>query len=272
MTLILGAALQEADASPHAPLYAQARAEFEHGARLRDTDPALARQHFHRAGEYFDRLRQQGVHHPTLELQRGNAYFLAGDVPRAILAYRAGLWLAPHDAALRARLADARGQVAWSTTDKLGQPPEDNWPPWLPRVAPEVLLGLAGFFYSLFCVSITRWGMTRWSGWLESGAVTLLLTIAATGGWLAQEWQRGREKQYPVVVIAEDGILLRKGNGMAYAPRYDTPLARGVEGHLLRQRGDWLHIELASGQTGWVLRQWVVDDPPSTAPGANASG
>jgi hypothetical protein len=55
-----------------------------------------------------------------------------------------------------------------------------------------------------------------------------------------------------VVVIAADGVLLRKGNGPSFPPRFDTPLNRGVEASLLYRRGDWLQIELSGGEVGWV--------------------
>ncbi len=62
------------------------------------------------------------------------------------------------------------------------------------------------------------------------------------------------------MVIAADGVLLRRGDGLAYMPRYDTPVNRGVEARLLFARGDWLQIELAAGEVGWVPRRLVLLD------------
>jgi hypothetical protein len=62
------------------------------------------------------------------------------------------------------------------------------------------------------------------------------------------------------VVIADDGVLVRRGNGLAYPPRYETPVNRGVEARLLFARGDWLKIELASGDSGWVPRRYTLLD------------
>jgi hypothetical protein len=71
-----------------------------------------------------------------------------------------------------------------------------------------------------------------------------------------------QEQQHPLVVIADDGVLLRKGNGLSYPPRYETPLNRGVEARLLVSRGDWLQIELEGGEIGWVPREYArVDNP-----------
>jgi uncharacterized protein YgiM (DUF1202 family) len=62
------------------------------------------------------------------------------------------------------------------------------------------------------------------------------------------------------VVIAEDGVLLRKGNSTAYPRRHETPVNRGVEARLLFERGDWVQVELSGGETGWVPRGYVRID------------
>src|SRR5262249_34338620 len=54
------------------------------------------------------------------------------------------------------------------------------------------------------------------------------------------------------------GVRLRRGGGATSPPRYDTPLNRGVEARLLFARGDWLQVELAGGEVGWVPRRSVL--------------
>ena len=62
------------------------------------------------------------------------------------------------------------------------------------------------------------------------------------------------------MIIADDGVLLRRGNGLTYPPRYETPVNRGAEARLLVERGDWLKVELAGGQSGWVPLKYVLLD------------
>ena len=57
----------------------------------------------------------------------------------------------------------------------------------------------------------------------------------------------------------------RKGDGLAFPPRYGAPLNRGVEARLLFERGDWLQIELSGGEVGWVPRAYALVD--EAAPG-----
>jgi hypothetical protein len=146
------AALTEAEALN------RAEAAFAEGAQARGP---VARKAFARAAADYDELRRRGVHNPALCRNQGNAYLLAGDLPRAILAYRRGLHLAPNDSALLANLAYAREQVTPSAPGGFGRPPADDWPPWLPRPTPGLGAILSGICYGLACASFTRWLMTR---------------------------------------------------------------------------------------------------------------
>jgi hypothetical protein len=84
------------------------------------------------------------------------------------------------------------------------------------------------------------------------------LVLAALLATLLLIGEQARRSARPVVVIAADGVLLRRGNGPAYPPRYETPLNAGVEASLRFARGDWLQIELAGGEVGWVSRTAAV--------------
>jgi hypothetical protein len=104
--------------------------------------------------------------------------------------------------------------------------------------------------------------MTR-RGRLLAAAVGCFAVAAALAGLVAAAaWEDGRERERPLVVVAEDGVLLRKGDGLAFPPRYDTPLGAGVEARRLFQRGDWLQVELSGGEVGWVPRGAVLVDEP----------
>jgi hypothetical protein len=148
--------------------------------------------------------------------------------------------------------------VTYPPTGNLGRPAAEAWWPWLPRPTPGVVLALVLALYVGGCAALTRWWMLRRRGLLIGGCLlvgTAVLTGTALAVWEARLRQ---EAEHPVVVIAEDGVLLRQGNGLTYPPRYETPVNRGVEARLLVGRGDWLKIELAGGQTGWVPRRYAL--------------
>ncbi len=107
----------------------------------------------------------------------------------------------------------------------------------------------------------TLWLAVRRRGLLAAGGAALaaagLLAILA----IREEGRWRQEIIHPVAVIREDNVVLRKGNGWSYPPRYESPLNRGVEAQLLFAKGDWLQIRLSGGEVGWIPRSAaLVDD------------
>jgi tetratricopeptide (TPR) repeat protein len=258
---LLVTAAAPAGTSSDAELLGQAEAAFQEGVHLRD-HPREARRFFRQAADDYEELSRRGIHNAAIDRNLGNAALLAGDLPRAIRAYRRGLRLSPDDHELRTSLAHARSEVIYPEPGNLGRPPVDHWPPWLPRATAPRLLALGVFFYSLVWVVFTRWLMTR-HGWLFAAGGLALAFVAVLAFLLVGEMRQARfEAEHPLVVIARDRVLLRKGNGDAYPPRCDTPLNRGIEARLLFARSDWLQIELTGGEVGWVPRDAVLLDMP----------
>ncbi len=239
----------------------RAEEEFRRGATLL-SDPhqkAAARACFAKAAQLYNQLLELGYQNAALYCNLGNAYLLTDDLPHAILAYRHGLRLKPNDLELRRNLGYARQQVTFKPQNTLGRPPVEHRPPWLPRL-PEITPWLAFVLYGVGWLAGARWWMTHRSGWLTTagasfaGASVLVLLLAWEG------WADHQETVRPLVVIARDDVLLRRGNGEAYPARYQTPINRGVEARRLYERGDWLQIELAGGEVGWVKRSDVLED------------
>jgi hypothetical protein len=234
-------------------LLQRAESAFRQGTNSR-ANPSLARVHFARSAAVYERLRRRSFQSAALFANQGNAYFLAGELPQAILAYRRGLQLAPGDRLLRGNLALARAQVDQP------QARGGNWLPWWPRLAPYWLwTGLMGFF-GVAWLSFTRWWMVHhvWLFKLGSGAVLGMLAMG--GGVCVAEADRRLDLSHPVVVIARDQVKVHKGNGFRYPLAAEAPLNRGVEARWLLSRGDWLQIELADGNVGWVPDEDVLLD------------
>jgi tetratricopeptide (TPR) repeat protein len=258
MSLLLSLLPAAAEASAD-ELRLQAEAAFRDGIGQVPKAPGAARQSFAKSAQLYDELRQRGAGNAALYRNEGNAYFLAGDLGRAILAYRRGLRLTPDDFELRRNLSYAREEVNLPPPGALGRPPTHHRPPWLPNLptwTPIVALALYGSAW----LAWTRWRMVRRGRWLLAGGVAFVLA-ALMGAALGYEtWEEQQEKHRPLVVIADDGVLLRRGNGLTYEPRYPTPLNRGVEARLLFERGTWVQIELSGSEIGWVPREFVLID------------
>jgi hypothetical protein len=240
---------------PDAALPRLAESAFRQGTASR-SNPAQARASFARAAAAFDELGRRGFRSAALCFNQGNAYFLAGDLPRAILAYRRGLRLAPNSLSKRTNLALARQQVEHPLATTA-----DRWP-WLPRPAPRWLwLGLVGL-YGLAGFAFARWWMVRRNGLLLVGLFAALGVLVTAGGLILAEVDRRQDLAHPLVVIARDQVQLRKGNGYRYPVVDETPLNRGVEARWLFSRSDWLQIELADGKVGWIPHTAALVDEP----------
>src|SRR5262249_19575187 len=156
-----------------------------------------------------------------------------------ILAYRQGLRLDSGNRELGSSLERARELVVYPGGSNLGRPAHEDRPPWLPRIPGQWLFLAAAALYLIGCICFTRWLMLRGGRRL----VLCLLALAGTVGLslvLVEEQRRARGPAQPLVIIADDGVLLRKGNNLNFPPRYETPVNRGVEARLLFERGDWL--------------------------------
>jgi tetratricopeptide (TPR) repeat protein len=189
-----------------------AEAEFAEGVRLRQAADK-ARPHFREAAEYFEELRQRGARNALLYRNLGNAYLLAGDLPHAILSYRRGLRLSPYDFDLRENLNEARGQVVYPASGSLGRPRNESRPLWLPHVVAEWLVIAAGICYALAWGCLTRWLMVRRGRVLAVGLLALLLAGVLTAWLLLRTRAEQDQDAHPLVVIARDGVLLRRGDG-----------------------------------------------------------
>lgn len=231
---------------------------FHAGVELRG-EPERSRPEFRRAAELYEELVARVIQDPSLFRSQGNAYLLSGEVPRAILAYRRGLRVAPWDSELQQDLAYARGLVHHAA-GSLARQPSGERPPWLPKMSWDLQFGLLCLLQVVTCVAATRWLITRHILPRDLALAGLFVEILLVMNFACDLWQYRQECRHSVLVIAEDGLLLRKGNGISYPARSDSPVNRGTEALLLFERGDWIQIELAGGEIGWVPRQSVLID------------
>jgi len=234
----------------------RAEREFHEGLAAR-AHPDQAMPHFRMAFVHYKALRRQGVNNTALYRNLGNAAFLADDLPEAILAYRRGLRLDPGDRVLRENLEEARNQVQYPP-GTLCRPADDKWPAWLPRLADNLLLGLALGLYAFGCVAITRWLLVRRAFLLLLGAMAIVVASGTAAWWGVRQRQARDESAHPLVVV-KTTTPLHAGNGASY-PLHKTMLsvARGMEGRMRYARGDWLQVQFPGGARGWLQRDHVL--------------
>lgn len=172
-------------------------------------------------------------------LLRGKAYFLAGDLPRSIAAFHAGLRRSAADPELRTGLTLARAAVLYP-----------------PGTAPEPPAGVrhrVGGWHLLIasvgCLVPIAAGLARRRVWLVfiGGAGWLVLA----GVTVEIERERIADRRDPVRVLGRAAVP-RCGNADAFPPRLDAPLPAGAEVRVRLERGGWTQVTWPGGGVGWV--------------------
>src|SRR5438105_1811652 len=101
--LVLAAAPAALADQADATILQEAETAFAQGLRAR-AQGEEAQNYFKQAAQSFASLHERGVRNAPLYQRMGSAYLLAGDLPRAVLAYRIGLQCAPSHPALQRSL------------------------------------------------------------------------------------------------------------------------------------------------------------------------
>lgn len=198
-------------------------------------------------------FEQEGIASSDGELTLGNAYFIAGDLGRAVLHYRKGLQIDPSHELLRKNLAHARSFVepslpennsqGWIRTSLLSwHQITDRWTLWLVIVT---LLALASISCSLRIVDSKKRVPIKVP--LVLAAFGFLgLSILSYDAWISG--------------IQRDLVIVTPGTGFFSGPSrsvyqeiYDQPLGIGTEAIVLDRREGWVNIRLSNAQEGWIM-------------------
>lgn len=239
-------------------IWTEAEALFEQG-KNRMEDRSQAAPLFRQAAEKYAELERRGIRHPCLFRNLGDASFLADRLPEAILAYRRGLEFDPGDVSLRERLELARAQVFDADVGRRA-PETDSWPAVLPWPGFPALLATVVLAWTAGCVALAA--AHRFRSKRLVGVAAVLIALAAGAGVV---WKQRIDRcdAADLVVVREDGIALRRGNGPHFPPHPEGKvLRRGMEACRLHERGGWLFIRLASGEAGWVAEDAVATAAP----------
>ena len=230
-------------------LFEEASRLFRQANETSVSDPAAGRDLHQRAVLRFERIvREGGIRNGKLYYNLGNAYFLAGDIGRAILNYRRAERYAPRDANLRQNLAYAR----LSRADKFEE-----------RQKTRVLKTLLFWHYDLPATVRLKLFVILWAVLWIAASVRLLYSHMARAvapavgcvaallfGSLVVEAAVSSRRQAGVILAPE--VIARKGDGESYQPSFREPLHAGAEFVLRESRNGWHHIELPDGRTSWI--------------------
>jgi hypothetical protein len=224
-----------------------AESRFADALALANTDSSAAQVGFRDAAEQFELMLQlPDIDRGKVLANAGRARFMAGDLGPAIAHLRSSQVLRPWDAALREDLAYVRTQ----TLDMVEPSLTRRVLGWIERVPLGWRVAGLGAAYALFWM-IWLGGRLACCPRAMRGAKRLALTLAAISLLLlAIEPIRQSFCREGVVVAAS--TIARKGDASVYESAFVTPLHSGTECRILEDRGEWLQVALASGESCWL--------------------
>ncbi len=231
----------------------EAQLAYDTGVSLQTADPVAAKESFRRSAERFQILVDDGIENGKLLFDLGNAQAQAGQIGEAIAAYRTANRFIPSDGRLRANLAHARSLVRnpiENTSRKSFLKPLAFWHHTLPtsvRLGFGILCWFA--FWGLVSVRLFKHIPAFKTTTIILGFFSIVLSLSV-GVDIA-------DQQTPHGVIVSDEVIVRKGNGVNYAPLFKDPIHEGIEFEILEKRPNWLHILLPNDSKGWVEEESV---------------
>jgi tetratricopeptide (TPR) repeat protein len=198
---------------------------------------------FSDAAKGYETILSSGTTSPNLLFNDGNAEFKAGNLGRAIAAYRAAALLAPRDADVRANLNFARNQVQGATFH------ESRWQTGLGSLTLNEWTTLAALaFWLMFGLFTAMQIRPALKTVLQTPARLLAVATICLGGCLTGT--AAIHFNSPVAVVVLPDAVTRVG------PFDDAQNAfavhDGAELPVLDQRSGWVQVGDGGSRSGWI--------------------
>ncbi len=233
-----------------AALFAQATEAFSK-ANESASEPAKAERFYTDAILGYEKIiSDYKIHNAKLYYNLANAYFLKGELGRAILNYRRALKLAPTNADIQKNLSFARNQ----RIDRIETPTKEKVLKtllfWHYDFSPQAKALAACIFFAAACVCFGFLVLRGKNNFLIAAAVLCGMAFLSLAGSVVAERVRAQQQSCGVVVAG--AVVVRQGDGENYMASFKEPLHAGTEFEVLESRGRWLHIKLGDDSQGWI--------------------
>ena len=231
-------------------LFSQANDAFREANSMRE-DSQKAQKLYEKAILSYEKIIDEGkIESAGLYYNLANAYFLKGDLGRAILNYRRAENLDSADANIQKNLSFARSRridkVKVGTEKRVLQ----TLLFWHYDFSLKTKFILTCLFFAAGCISLT---IAIWFGRMAPATITTtiagLLMLCFLGSVVVEV--NTQANRICGVITAEE-VIARQGDGQNYAPSFKDPLHTGTEFDLLESRTSWLHIKLADDTDTWI--------------------
>jgi|TARA_B100000959_G_C14921317_1_gene599629 tetratricopeptide (TPR) repeat protein len=229
----------------------EAQTAYDNAIALQTSDPVASIESFRRSANRFQLLVDDGIENGKLWYDLGNAQLQSGEIGEAIAAYRSAKRYIPYDGRVTTNLDYARSLVtdpvasenSFSILNRLA-----FWHESLPtqvRIAIGITFWIA--FWTLVSIRFFRTIPVFKSTSIIFGLGSIALGASVSIDFADQHLDNG--------VLTAQEVIVRKGNGMNFAPVFQDPIHEGIEFEILGRRSNWLHIRLPSGPEGWIQEE-----------------
>ncbi len=198
---------------------------------------------FSDAASAYEQILQTGAQSSALLFNYANAEFKAGNLGKAIAAYRQAEQLSPRDSEIRANLGFVRNQVQGATIR------ESRWQGWLGQLTlNEWTLLAAGAFWLTFILLAARQIRPALGAKLKRATSFFAILTVLSGAALALQAANHFSKATAVVISAE--ATARSGpfdEAQSAFTAHD-----GAELSVLDRHDNWIQVTDGSGKIGWL--------------------
>lgn len=206
-------------------------------------------QKFTDAAAAYEKIIAGGTVSPSLYFNLGNARFKAGQIGRAIAAYRQAEKLSPRDPNVKANLQFARDQVPNT------KPPATSfWMQILDRLTLNEWTSIAAIFFWLWFLLLAfgQW-KPDWRKTLRGYAIALGIVSALLIGCTIFAAERHSNKA--AVVVTQEAVVRR---GPFDESQSAFALRDGAELTVLDKKENWLQVADTSNRIGWVAENQIA--------------
>ena len=233
-------------------LFNQANEAFRQGNATVD-DPDKAEKLYEKAILSYEKIIHDGqIKNARLYYNLGNAYFLKGQIGKAILNYRRAEKLDNTDANIQKNLSFARSRRIDKVITKTEKRVVKTLFFWHYDFSAKIRFILLCLSFAIVCISLT---VIIWFGRSAPITVTTVIASLILSCCLASLVIESKTKTGMICgVITAGEVLAYQGDGQNYPLSFKDPLHVGTEFDLLEERPGWLHIRLFDNSDGWISR------------------
>jgi tetratricopeptide (TPR) repeat protein len=226
----------------------------DEAAELSAEHPDRARQLLRKAAQGYETIIASGVANGKLFYNLANVRMRLDEVGKAILWYRRAQRLLPGDSKLSANLELARQR----RRNRFPQPQARALLRevffWHYGVSISSRANAAMIFYGLGWLILSANLVVSGRSLKVVGAISMVVGLTSGGSVV---WQQHAQSVKPEAVIVADDVGVYQGASRGYGLKFEEPLHQGVEVRSISEQGQWRHIELPDGKTGWVQAEQV---------------